>query len=101
MMSPRYTQNLTSASSKLRPFGPPRDAQRYAHFVRVAALPVSHKTCIALVAPVAGVKPMEDMNNQQILECLKDEDGSTRDINFTPASFEDVKKFLSVLFSEY
>ncbi len=39
----------------LRPFGPPRDAQRYAHFVRVAALPISHKMCIALVAPAAGV----------------------------------------------
>jgi len=39
----------------LRPFGPPRDAQRCAPFVRVAALPVSHKRCTALVAPAAGV----------------------------------------------
>ncbi len=53
--------NITNASSMLRPFGPSRDAQRYARFVRVAALPVSHKTCIALVAPVAGVLAVEKL----------------------------------------
>lgn len=38
-----------------RPYGSPRDVQRYAHFVRVAALPVSHKLRTALVALAAGV----------------------------------------------
>ncbi|MBU6954845.1 hypothetical protein [Hahella sp. HN01] len=41
------------------------------------------------------------MNKQRIMACLQDEDGSTRDINFTPALFEDVVRFVSALFSEY
>ena len=49
----------------LWPCGPPRGAQRYAHFVRVAALPVSHKMCIALVAPVAGVSAMNTLQLHQ------------------------------------
>ncbi|WP_311736372.1 hypothetical protein, partial [Microbulbifer hydrolyticus] len=43
-------------------------AQRYAHFVRVAALPVSHKMCIALVAPVAGVKHHMKMSHEEYIE---------------------------------
>ncbi len=54
-------KTLTIAGSLLQPFGLPRDAQRCALIVRVAALPFSHNKCTALVAPAAGVNFSHEM----------------------------------------
>lgn len=41
------------------------------------------------------------MNDAEILECLLDSDGSTRDITFTPASRECVSSFIKSFFKAY
>ncbi|WP_417387303.1 hypothetical protein [Gimesia sp.] len=42
-----------------------------------------------------------EMDDQEIMECLLDNDGSTRDINFTPAAFENVSLLISLLIDDY
>ncbi len=41
------------------------------------------------------------MNEQEITEYLLDNDGSTRDINFTPSTLQNLSRFLKVFLSIY
>lgn len=41
------------------------------------------------------------MDDQEIMECLLDNDSTTRDINFTPAAFENVTLLVRSLIDEY